>query len=195
MRDLTRRQKEVLTYIVEHLEAEGYPPTIQEIGRVFGFRSPRAASKHLEALQSKGYIRRRGGLARGIEVLFGSYGAIPLSGRIAAGKPIEAIEEPSEIDLSKMFNHKNCFILQVKGNSMVEDNIQDGDYVIVEKRSTAENGEIVVALVNGSEATLKRFYREKHRVRLEPANSNLSPMYFKDVKIQGVVLGVLRKYR
>ena len=119
---------------------------------------------------------------------------IPLVGRIAAGKPIEAVEEKDALDLVGMFQYKDCYVLEVKGDSMIEDCIQDGDYVIVERRQTANDGEIVVALIDGSEATLKRFYREKDGVRLEPANAKMKPIYVKDVKIQGVVLGVLRKY-
>ncbi len=117
-------------------------------------------------------------------------------GYIAAGRPIEAIPLGDAIDISEMLaSDKECFVLRVKGDSMIDEQIRDGDYVIVERRETAQNGETVVALVNGSDATLKKFYREKGRIRLQPANPSMKPIYASDVKVQGVVVGVVRKYR
>ena len=194
MDELTARQKKIFDFIVERTDRQGFPPTVREIGRRFRISSPKGVADHLSAIERKGYIKRSRRSSRGIEILFKTSRALPLAGRIAAGKPIEAVEESETIDLAGMFRYKDCYILQVKGVSMIEDCIADGDYVIVERRETANDGEIVVALIDGSEATLKRFYHEKNGVRLEPANAKMKPIQVKDVKIQGVVLGVLRKY-
>jgi len=192
---LTARQEKIFDFIVERTERRGFPPTVREIGRAFGISSPKGAADHLAALERKGYIKRSTRSSRGIEILVKPGRGVPFLGRIAAGRPIEAVEDADTLDLVGMFQYKNCYVLQVKGDSMIEDCIADGDYVIVERRQTANDGEIVVALIDGSEATLKRFYREKGGVRLEPANAKMKPIRVKDVKIQGVVLGVLRKYR
>ena len=192
---LTARQEKIFDFIVERTERRGFPPTVREIGRAFRISSPKGVTDHLAALERKGYIRRSARSSRGIEILVKPGKVVPLLGRIAAGRPIEAVEDADALDIAGMFQYKDCYVLEVKGDSMIEDCIADGDYVIVERRQTANDGEIVVALIDGSDATLKRFYREKGGVRLEPANAKMKPIHAKDVKIQGVVLGVLRKYR
>ncbi|MFA6549578.1 MAG: transcriptional repressor LexA, partial [Candidatus Margulisiibacteriota bacterium] len=166
-----------------------------------GFASPRAAQKHLESLENSGHLRRES-TPRSIQLLheqvesFARTVALPFLGYIAAGAPIEVVEQQEEMAVpSALVGRKPCYILQVKGNSMIEDHILNGDFIVVEKCETADNGEVVVALVNNkSAATLKRFYREKTRIRLEPANSTMQPIYVKDVAIQGKVRGLFRKF-
>lgn len=194
MEELTARQKEIFEFIQEHMELRERPPSMREIAKEFGFSSTNGVSQHLDALERKGYIRRRKFISRGIELLMSRHTSLPVTGAIAAGAPIEALEDIEELDLDEMLLHKGCYLLRVKGNSMIEDSIREGDYVIVEPRTTAENGEIVVAILGDNEATLKRFYREKNRVRLQPANSSLNPIYTEHVEIRGVVAGILRKY-
>jgi len=159
--------------------------------------------KHLSNLEQKGLIRRFPNRSRAIElcrierVPYGAVVSAPLLGRIAAGRPIEVVEVPESIELPEsMVGKRPTFVLKVEGDSMIDEQIRDGDYVIMEQSATAEDGQIVVALIGGEEATLKRFYREKDGVRLQPANVNMSPVILKDgeFQIQGVVIGVLRKY-
>jgi repressor LexA len=163
-----------------------------------GFASPRAAHKHLKTLEEAGYLARES-KARGIRVFSLDKMAtvsLPFLGFIAAGAPIEVVEQREQLSVpAALVGRKPCYILQVKGNSMIEDHILSGDFIVVEKRETADDGEVVVALINNkTEATLKRFYREKARIRLEPANSKMKPIYVRDVAIQGAVRGLFRKF-
>jgi repressor LexA len=208
---LTKRQKQVLDCLVHFQNKKGYAPSYDEIGKALGLASLATVHKHILTLERKGFIRRGYNQSRSIEVLqlpkpvreeiiksrIAGVTELPLMGRIAAGRPLESVEDRETISLSDFTRSKNVFVLRVKGESMVEDHILDGDYVVVEPTQVANNGEIVVALVGGDEATLKRFYREGGgRVRLQPANAQMEPIHVPagDVKIQGRVLGVLRKY-
>lgn len=203
---LTRRQKEILDFIEEHIRGHDYAPSIEEICSRFGLRSTATVHKHLSNLQAKGLIRRTSNRSRSIELCrarmpFPAPGAavtVPLLGRIAAGQPIEAVEYPEEIELPEsIVGGKETYVLKVVGDSMIDEQIRDGDYVIVERSDTAREGQIVVALLDGEEVTLKRFYREPDgSVRLQPANVNLSPIILRrgEFRIQGIVVGVLRKY-
>ncbi|OGC23914.1 repressor LexA [candidate division WOR-1 bacterium RIFOXYB2_FULL_42_35] len=192
------REQEIFQYIKEHIQEKGFPPSIREICKAFNFSSPRAGQKYLEALEEQGYIKRES-KSRGIKVLaeqlFSQTITLPFLGYIAAGAPIEVVEEREEMDVpAALVGRKPCYILQVKGNSMIEDHILNGDFIVVEKCDTADDGEVVVALINRESATLKRMYREKNRVRLEPANSTMKPIYVKDVAVQGTVRGLFRKF-
>jgi repressor LexA len=195
---LTKRQREIYEYLKDHIRSQGYAPSIAEIGKQFDLSSPATVHKHLVHLEEKGLIRKQQNLSRAIEVVPESGNALsyPLLGEIAAGKPIEALDQREVIDLLPNGRDKDVFVLRVKGNSMIEDHIQSGDYVIVEKRNVAENGETVVALIDNDRATLKRFYRENGRVRLQPAHPDIKPIFVRegDFTIQGVVISVLRKF-
>ena len=197
---LSERQNKILQFVTEHISEKGFAPSIREICKAIGFSSPRSAQKHLEALEEAGYLQRSS-TARSIKVLheklesFARTVALPFLGYIAAGAPIEVIEQREEMAVpAALVGRKPCYILKVKGNSMIEDHILNGDFIVVEKCETADDGEVVVALINRSAATLKRLYREKDRVRLEPANSAMKPIYVKDVAIQGKVRGLFRKF-
>jgi repressor LexA len=205
---LTKRQKEVLNYLVGFLNKNGYSPSFEEIAHALKLTSLATVHKHLSTLEKKGYIRRGYNQSRSIEVvqlpkpireqvLDRHVVELPLAGRIAAGRPLEAVEENETISLADFARGQNTFVLQVKGESMREDHILDGDYIVVEQTQVANPGETVVALVGEDEATVKRFYREPGgKIRLQPANSQMSPIVVPatDVKIQGRVVGVLRKY-
>lgn len=196
---LTKRQKEIYEYLKEHLQLMGYAPSIMEICAKFNLSSPATVHKHLSHIEEKGLIHREQNMSRAIELVEGNTAALPefqLLGHIIAGKPIEEIEAREMMSLMPDPSGKEIYVLKVKGQSMIDDHIQDGDYVIVERRDQAENGETVVALLNNDSATLKRFYREKDHVRLQPANETIKPIIVKegDFKIQGVVIGVLRKF-
>jgi len=204
---LTKRQKEVLDYLVSFENKHGYSPSFEEIARKMRLTSLATIHKHLSTLERKGFIRRGYNQSRSIEitqlpkpvrkqVIERQMVGLPLVGRIAAGRPLEALEDRESISLGDFVRGQNSFVLQVKGNSMQDDHILDGDYVVVEQTQVANSGEIVVALV-GDEATLKRFYRaDGGKVRLQPANSQMAPIIVaaSDLKIQGRVIGVLRKY-
>ena len=194
---LNQKQQEVFDYVKKYIEDRGFPPSIREVCRAAGFSSPRAGQKYLEALEAQGYIQREN-TPRGIKLLAGITGKgtlLPFFGFIAAGAPIEVVEQRETMEApSALVGRKPCYILQVKGNSMIEDHILNGDFIVVEKCESADDGEVVVALINRSEATLKRLYREPNRVRLEPANSSMKPIYVKDVAIQGKVRGLFRKF-
>ena len=167
-----------------------------EIGKRFQLSSPATVHKHLVHLEQKGLIRKQHNLSRAIEVVEEPAREYPVLGHIAAGKPIEVLDHREMMALLPDAGDKDIFVLRVKGSSMIEDHIQDGDYVIVERRDVAENGETVVALIDNDRATLKRFYREKGRVRLQPAHPDMKPIIVRegDFAIQGVVIGVLRKF-
>jgi repressor LexA len=205
---LTKRQKEVLDFLVGFLNKRGYSPSFEEIGRSLKLNSLATVHKHITTLERKGFIRRGYNQSRSIEVLQLPKPVreqvldrhtveLPLHGRIAAGRPLEAIEDREMVSLGDFARSDRTFVLQVKGDSMIEDHILDGDYVVVEPTQVANPGEIVVALVGEDEATLKRFYRESGgKIRLQPANSDLAPIIVPaaEIKIQGRVVGVLRKY-
>ena len=194
---LTKKQSQIFDYVNEHLVDRGYAPTMEEIGEAFGI-SAVTAYEHVKALEVKGVIRTEKNRARSIEVIRESaWPEIPLLGRIAAGLPIEAVEDRNAFDFDSLFpSDSDCFILEVKGQSMIEDHIQDGDLVVIASRQSARPGETVVALIRDQEATLKRFFPEGNKVRLEPANVTMKPIIVnaQEVKIQGVVLGVMRRY-
>ncbi|HBX42899.1 MAG TPA: hypothetical protein DEH27_03445 [Deltaproteobacteria bacterium] len=198
---LTKRQKELFDYLEGYIAEHGYAPTLEEIGAHFKLSSVATVHKHLSNLEGKGLIRRRWNYSRAIELLpkQPQKGAVelPLLGRVAAGEPIEALETVDTIIVPEDFaRRENTFVLRVVGNSMINDGIWDGDYIVVEERSFAENGETVVATING-EATVKRFYLEPGgKVRLQPANDALEPIVArgKDVTVRGVVVAVMRKY-
>jgi repressor LexA len=197
---LTPKQLRVLTFIRDFTHARGLAPTMQELADEFGV-SKVTMFEHIVVLQKKGYLRRSRHKARSLrlreDISFPDQKptCLPLVGRIAAGRPIEAIEDREVLDLEEMFisPHGN-FVLRVRGDSMIGENICDGDFVIVEKRETARDGETVIALLEDGEATLKRFRRTAHGVRLEAANPAFEPILTKNVRIQGVVVGVLRRY-
>ncbi|MEW6249168.1 MAG: transcriptional repressor LexA [Planctomycetota bacterium] len=197
---LTPKQLRVLTYVRDYTHARGYAPTMQELADEFGV-SKVTVFEHIAALQKKGYLRRSRHRARSLRLSEGipfpdeRATCLPLVGVIAAGRPIEAIEDREVLDLEELFVSPNeTFALKVRGDSMVEDNICEGDFVVCEKRATARDGETVVALLDSGEATLKRFYREPDGVRLQPANANYAPLRTKNVQIQGVVVGIVRRF-
>src|SRR3990172_12738100 len=169
---LTDRQREIYEFIRSKIFERGYGPTVRETADAFGIRSPNGVMCHLRALEKKAIISREPNMSRAIKLVDDgpSDAGLTLAGVIAAGQPVEAIEDQSRIDFRDMFGRAGTFALQVRGESMIEDQIADGDFVIVRKQSTARDGQIVVALLNDGEATLKRFYREPNRIRLEPAN-------------------------
>ena len=199
---VTRRQKEILDYLGRHIERKGYAPTIEEIGEHFGLSSLATVHKHLTNLQEKGLIKREWNRSRALELVPTAVTVraveLPLLGRVAAGTPIEAIQSTETIFVPEdMIGRKETYVLQVKGDSMIDEQIRDGDYVIVENRKTARDGEMVVALLDGERATLKKLFRERDgKLRLQPANPRMKPLVVnaEDVRIQGVVIGVLRRY-
>jgi repressor LexA len=196
--NLTPKQLRVYEFIKTFRDEHGYAPTLEEISEKFGV-SKITVLQHLRALEKRGAIRRSRYQARSIEILepaHGRRGKVPLVGAIAAGRPIEAIEDRELFDITELVEGKaDPFVLRVQGDSMIDEQIRDGDYVICERRTAAHNGETVVAVVEDGEATLKKFYRERGgRVRLEPANAAMKPLYPKQIEIRGVVIGVLRKY-
>jgi repressor LexA len=200
---LTKRQKEILDFLEEFLTEHGYPPSFEEIARNFGYTSLATVHEHLENLRRKGYIRKSYNASRSIELVPEQQGAaaveLPLLGRVAAGVPIEAIEDQEMVAVPQdmVTRGGQHYVLRVRGDSMIEEQIRDGDFVIVNARNTAHNGEVVVALVDGGSATVKKLYNEGDgRIRLQPANSSMPAMYFPaaDVVVQGVVVGVIRRY-
>ena len=198
---MTRRQRQILDYIGEFESSNGYAPSYREIGEHFGLSSPATIHQHVQSLQEKGFLRSEHNSARSIELVkFKTNWAqavdLMLAGLITAGEPIEAVEEHERIAVpADMAPHPdNSFVLKVKGDSMVDDGILDGDLVVCQRTDTADNGDIVVALIGNQYATLKRIYRENGRIRLQPANATMKPMYFKEVVVQGIVTGLLRKW-
>jgi repressor LexA len=205
---ITKRQRQVYDFIHGFVQKNGYSPSFEEIGNGMGLSSLATVHKHISNLEKKGLIKRDYNLSRSIDVLpvSGLFKrqvqkapteiALPLLGRIAAGQPIEAVENPETISLGDITRSKDVFVLQVKGESMKDEHIVDGDYVLVEKTNTSRDGEIIVALVDGTDATLKRLYREGVNIRLQPSNAAMKPIIVpaRSVQIQGRVIGVLRKY-
>jgi len=192
---LTKRQKAVYDFIREKIRGRGYGPTVREIGSNFGIQSPNGVMCHLRALEKKGLISREPNMSRAITLSTEPVAkrGLPLAGRIAAGVLHEAVETDERIDFAGLFDHDEMFVLEVHGDSMIEDQIADGDYVVIRKQSRARSGQIVVALTDENEATLKRWFPEKNRIRLEPANSTMKPIFVKNAKVVGVVVGVVRK--
>ena len=201
MRTLSDRQQNMLRFIRQYMGDHGRPPTVREIGTNVGISSTSVVDYNLRLLEREGHLRRERELSRGIE-LPGRAGpfSIQIIGRIAAGEPIEAIEDPSDtVEVAQKLVDQGCYALRVKGKSMIEDHIDDGDVVVIKPQDTADNGETVVALITsgvfpGGEATLKRLYREGDRVRLQPANAEMAPIYVdpEDLRVQGKVASVIR---
>ena len=197
---LTKRQKEILDYVRDFLDGQGYSPTLEEIADHFALASLNGVYKHLRALEERGFIRRLSNQARSIQVLNperSSPATLPLLGYVTAGQPVEAVVNVEQISIPESFlTRGRNYVLRVRGNSMIEEHIQDGDYVVIEQREDAANGEMVIALIDGENATLKKFYREHDKIRLQPAHPVLEPIWLREdqVKIQGVVVGIMRKY-
>jgi len=200
---LYRRQKQILDYLSDYIAKFGNAPTLVEIAKKLGVKSLATVHEHLETLEKKGLIKRSSGLVRGLEIIDKKIGQfvkgieLPLLGFIAAGSPIEPYTDPNAtfaVAENMISQNKKSYVLQVRGESMVEDGILDGDFVVVEETNKASDGDIVVAMIENGIVTLKRFFREKDCVRLEPANSTMQPIYAKNVIIQGRCVGVIRKY-
>jgi len=199
-----KRQKQILEFIYQYIQNHGYAPTLRDIADSIGVSSLATVHEHLEALESKGLIKRAKGKDRAIELLNRDIDyegdralEVQVMGYIAAGQPIEPYHDPNArigIPPSFISGKKRVYVLQVRGESMIEEQIRDGDYVIVEETENVFNGEIVVALLDNGMATLKRFFKEATRVRLEPANSQMAPIFVKKVRIQGKVVGLIRRY-
>ena len=201
MLPLTKRQREILDYLQDFIQQHGYAPSLEEIGRRFGLSSLATVHKHLTNLQEKGFIKRAWNRSRSVEMIPTNSGGrsvdLPLLGYVAAGVPIEAVATNETIAVPEdLVGRRDTYVLRVRGNSMIDEQICDGDFVIVEDRKTAQNGETVVALLGGSDVTLKKLYRENGRVRLQPANPTMQPIFVEadQVQVQGVVVGVMRKY-
>ncbi len=200
--NLTKRQREILDFVTEFISDNGYAPSIREIGEHFELSAPSTIHAHLENLKKKGFLKTSYNEARSIELTavkninWAVAIELPLMGLITAGEPIEAVEDNETIAVPSDFvrDEANSYVLKVKGESMIEEGILSGDYVIVERNPSPRNGDVVVALLNNAYATLKKFYREANRIRLQPANSSMKPFYAKDPLIQGVVRGVIRKF-
>lgn len=196
------RQRQILDFIKLYINTNGFAPTLKQIAKAIGVSSLATVHEHLETLEKKGLIKRKDGSIRGIKLTENmplvSLGLqVPILGFIAAGQPIETYTDPNatlSISPAMISSRKRVYVLQVKGQSMIEDGILSGDYVIVEQQELADNGDIVVALLDNGLATLKRYYKEATRIRLEPANHNMAPIFAKNVTIQGRVVGVIRKY-
>jgi len=208
---ITKRQKQVLDFIAQFIEDNGYSPSYQEIARGLELASLATVHKHIETLESKQYLRRGFNRSRSLDLgpkysqeqsrlaaVPRSLGEVPLLGRIAAGQPVEAIVQSETLRLADFASSPDVYALQVRGDSMIEDHICDGDLVLIERTTEVRDGDVVVALVGGSEATLKRYYREPDgKARLQPANSAMGPIFveLQNLEIQGRLLAVLRRYR
>jgi repressor LexA len=199
---LTKRQREILTYLTAYSEQNGFAPSFEEIAEQFDYNSLATVHEHLTNLERKGYIKRSYNESRAISILPSEASPraieLPLLGTVAAGVPIEAIEQNETFCVpDSMIGRGSHYVLRVRGNSMVDEQIRDGDFVVVNERQRADNGEMVIALVNGTSATVKKYYRERDgRIRLQPANEAMQPIYVheNDITIQGIVVGVLRRY-
>ena len=198
---LTDRQREIYIFIRSKIQGRGYGPTVREIGTEFEIKSPNGVMCHLKALQKKGLINREPNMSRAIQLLDDPTSApaapqgVKLMGRIAAGSPIEAIEQvDEELEFTEWSGHEDKFALKVTGESMIEEHIADGDYVIIHRQEHARDGQIVAVRDEDGEATLKRIFKEKNRIRLEPANKTMKPIFRDKVNIIGVLVGVVRKY-
>ncbi|MCC6319434.1 MAG: transcriptional repressor LexA [Gemmatimonadaceae bacterium] len=200
---LTKRQREILTFLQSYSEDQGYAPSFEEIAERFNYNSLATVHEHLSNLERKGYIRRSYNESRSIEILpseaFASAVELPLLGAVAAGLPIEAISGTETLAVPRELVRRSGdhYVLRVRGQSMIDEQIRDGDFVVVNERKAADNGEMVIALVGGNSATVKRMFRERDgRIRLQPANETMAPIYVheNDISIQGIVVGVIRKY-
>ena len=200
---LTKRQREILTYLSSYAEANGYAPSFEEIASQFNYNSLATVHEHLSNLERKGYIKRSYNESRAIEILpsdtISRAVELPLLGAVAAGVPIQELTSNETVTVPEGFIRRggNHYVLRVRGNSMIDEQIRDGDFVVVNERQRADNGEMVIAMLGGNSATVKKFYREKDgRIRLQPANETMGPMYIHedDISIQGIVVGVLRRY-
>lgn len=202
---LYQRERQLLDFITQFIQRYGYAPTLKEIGAGVGMNSPATVHEHVERLRQKGYIKKLDGTSRGLEVIRENYRAsspntsveLPVLGFIAAGKPLEPYTDPNfylSVAPGMISGGKAGYILQVKGTSMIDDGILDGDYVVVQHQQEAKNGDIVVALLPNGFVTLKRIFFEKDRIRLMPANTQMMPIFTTHVKIQGKVVGVIRKF-
>lgn len=200
---LTKRQREILNFLETYSESYGYAPSFEEIAAQFNYNSLATVHEHLSNLERKGYIRRNYNESRAIEILpsdaYPRAVELPLLGLVAAGAPIEAVESNETIAVPESYVRRGGghYVLRVRGNSMIDEQIRDGDFVVVHERKAADNGEMVIALLNGAGATVKKLYRERDgRIRLQPANDTVAPIYVheRDVAIQGIVVGVLRRY-
>src|SRR3712207_1559392 len=193
---LTKRQREILTYLGEYVEGNGYAPSFEEIAAQFNYNSLATVHEHLSNLERKGYIKRSYNESRAIQILPSDATPraveLPLLGSVAAGMPIEAVVSQESLTVPEDFVRRggSHYVLRVRGNSMIDEQIRDGDYVVIQERPSADNGEMVIALVGGSSATVKKIYRERDgRIRLQPANETMAPIYVHedDVTIQGIV--------
>lgn len=199
---LTKKQKEILDFMVEFVNLNGYAPSYREIAEHFHLSSVATVHEHIKALEDKGHVRAADGRARATQLVAEEIPdagrqavELPLVGLIAAGEPIEAIEERETIAVpADLVRDRTAFVLKVRGDSMIEDGILDGDFVVIERNYSPRNGDVVVALLDNAYATLKRYYREANRIRLQPANRRLKPLFSKNPAIQGVVRGVYRRY-
>ena len=200
---LTKRQRQILDYLTSYAGEHGYAPSFEEIAEQFNYNSLATVHEHLSNLERKGYIKRSYNESRAIEILpsdiFPKAIELPVMGSVAAGLPIEAFETQETIAVPDDFVRRaGChYVLKVRGNSMIEDHISDGDYVVVHDRPAADNGEMVIAMLDNAGATVKRFYRERDgRVRLQPANATMAPIYVQEdsIRVQGIVVGVMRRY-
>src|SRR3972149_503251 len=198
-----KRQSQILDFIKQHIQSTGSAPTLKEIAEAIGVSSLATVHEHLQALETKKLIKRKGGKTRAIELsetdipVLTEQIDVPILGFIAAGAPIEPYSDPNasfSIPNDFVSGTKRTYVLQVRGESMIEEQIRDGDFVIIEQIDSANNGDIVVALLDNGMATLKRFFKEATRVRLEPANAKMSPIFVKNVRIQGKVVGLIRRY-
>jgi repressor LexA len=200
---LTKRQREILSFLSSYHEANGYAPSFEEIASQFNYNSLATVHEHLSNLERKGYIKRSYNESRAIEILpseaYPKAVELPLLGLVAAGLPIEAMTVNETISVPDDFVRRSGghYVLRVRGNSMIDEQIRDGDFVVVNERRSVDNGEMVIAMLSGASATVKKFYRERDgRIRLQPANETMDPIYVheNDISIQGVVVGVLRRY-
>lgn len=199
------KERQLLDFITQFIQRYGYAPTLREMGNALGISSVATVHEHIDRLRQKGFVRKLDGTARGIEIVKENFRSgsdesaveLPILGFIAAGAPLEPYTDPSSylaVAPTMISNNKPNYVLQVKGTSMIDDGILDGDYVVIQHQQDAQNGDIVVALLPNGLATLKRIYFEKDRIKLMPANSSMSPIFTTHVKIQGRVVGVIRKY-
>jgi repressor LexA len=202
---LTKRQKEVLDYVTQFIELYGYAPSYREIAAHFKYGSVATVAEHIESLVSKGMLQKGDNEARSIQLVkaeeldMSSSVGLPIMGLVAAGQPIETLGGHAEtLEVPPfMVGRRNSYVLQVKGQSMIDEGINDGDYVVVQEKEVPSNGEMVIALINGGEATLKRYYKEKGHIRLQPSNSTMEPIIIEQgtpIEIQGTVIGLIRKY-
>lgn len=195
---LTPKQQQIYDFIREHIESKGYPPTIRDICKAFAIKSPNGVMCHLRALETKGKINRNERLSRGITIDGVSAGgfSLPLLGKVAAGRAIEVSEQQDRLEMKDLFHGENLYALQVRGQSMIENQIADGDYVVIRKQEHADNGDRVVAMIDRA-MTLKKYFKRKDHIRLEPANGTMDPIIVdpsrEDISILGVLVGVVRR--